>query len=166
MSEILLLQKKQDRTFLLVCINFLLFMVLFAGFGIVVWKSATLVSRLSSDLTRAEETIGQLHQRFQAMDTTQLVDRIAQNASQQLGESIQSSLSGVDLSTPITNLSDKVVVTQEMLEKSGETLQAINTNVAQLDNDVIARKVADYVLQGLRQGVNSSAQPLTIQKNN
>lgn len=150
MSEILQFQKKQDRIFLLVCINFLFFMILFAGFGVVLLKSASLVNRLSSDLTKAEDTITQLQQKFQTIDTAQLVDRITDNATDKLGDSIDRSLSDVDLARPITQLSDKIVITQQMLEKSGSTLSEINANVTQLDNDVIARKVAGYVLQGLR----------------
>jgi len=165
MSEMLQMQKKQDRIFLLVCINFLFFMILFVGFGVVLLKSASLINRLSSDLAKAEETITQLQQKFQAIDTAQLVDQITENATNKLGESIDRSLAGVDLSRPIIQLSDKIVVTQQMLEKSGNTLSEINANVTQLDNDVIARKVAGYVLQGLREDGQLSPVP-AVQYNN
>lgn len=153
MSDFDQLHKKQNRIFLVVIVNFLLFMILFTGAGFVIWQSATLVNRLSSDLTKAEETIGGLQERMQAMDTSTMMDRLTQNATDQLRESIRSSLADVDFAQPMSQLSDTLVVTQDMLLQSGNALQGINENVTRLDNDVIARKVADYVLQGLRDDV-------------
>ena len=151
MSDFNQLQKKQNRMFLVVCVNFLLFMILFTGAGAVIWQSAALINRISSDLTKAEDTISRLQERMQAMDTSAMMASLTQNATDELRESIQSSLADGDFAQPMNKLSETLIVTQDMLAQSGNTLQGIHESVARLDNDVIARKVADYVLQGLRE---------------
>ncbi|MFT5697671.1 MAG: hypothetical protein ACI8ZB_000519 [Desulforhopalus sp.] len=158
MSELVQLQKKQNKIFILVCINFLLFMVLFAGLGFVTWKSAALVSRLNKDLERAEIAIVELQGRFQNMDTDVIVDRLVSNASKQLGESIRTTLKNTDLAQPIAQISEKMIVTQEMIGKSGDALQGIQEKMSHLDNDEIAKRVSYHVIKGLGDGLLQAAE--------
>ena len=68
MKDLGQLQKRQDQVFILVCINCVLFMVLFTGLGYVIWQSATLVNGLKGDLDRAEQRVVELQERFRNME--------------------------------------------------------------------------------------------------
>ena len=119
--------------------------------GFVVWKSAVLVTRLSDDLTKAQENVQILQTRLQELDTRELVTQVAQTASEQAAESIRGSLAEMDVTTPVTKLSDGMESTRTLLETSDRRLEAIQKNIGELDNEIIAKKVAEYVLQGLQQ---------------
>jgi len=157
MSELIQLQKKQNRIYILVCINFLLFMILFAGLGFVTWQSATLVSRLNKNLGKAEQTIVELQSRFEKMDTDVIVERLVNKASEQLGESIRTTLKNTDFVQPIAEISNKIVLTQEMIGKSGEAMQKIQEKISHLDNDEIAKRVSYHVIKGLGDGFQKAA---------
>ncbi len=157
MSELMQLQKKQNKIYLLVWINFLLFMVLFAGLGFVTWKSATLVSRLNTDLGKAEQAIAQLQSRFQNMDTDVIVEQLVNKASEQLGTSIRTTLKSTDLAQPIAELTDKIAITQEMVGKSSDAMQRIQEKMSHLDNDEIAKRVSYHVIKGLGEGLQKVA---------
>lgn len=151
MADITQLYKKQNRILLLVTVNFLLFLILFSGLGFVVWKSALLVTRLGDDLTKTQETVQVLQTRMQELDTSELVAQVAETASEQLTESLHTSLSEMDVTTPVTKLSDGVKATRTLIEKSDGRLETIQQQIGQLDNELIAQKVAEYVLQGLQE---------------
>jgi predicted PurR-regulated permease PerM len=157
MSELVQLQKKQNRIYILVCINFLLFIILFAGLGVVTWQSATLVSRLNKNLGKAEQTIVELQSRFEKLDTDMIVKRLVSNASEQLGESIRTTLKNTDFTQPIAEISNKIVLTQEMIGKSGEAMQKIQEKMNHLDNDEIAQRVSYHVIKGLGDGFQKAA---------
>lgn len=157
MSELIQLHKKQNRIYILVCVNFLLFMILFAGLGFVTWKSATLVSRLNANLGKAEQAIAELQSRFQNMDTDVIVERLVNTASEQLGDSIRTTLGNTDLAQPLADISDKIASTQEMVGKSGEAIQRVQDKINHLDNDEIARRVSYHVIKGLGDGLQKAA---------
>ena len=157
MSDLMQLQKKQNKIYILVCINFLLFMILFTGLGFVIWKSATLVSRLNTDLGKAEQAIAQLQSRFQNMDTDVIVERLVNKASEQLGTSIRTTLKSTDLAQPLAELSDKIAKTQEMVGKSSAAMQRIQGKMSHLDNDEIAKRVSYHVIKGLEEGLQKAA---------
>jgi len=157
MSELIQLQKKQNKIYLLVCINFLLFMILFSGLGFVTWKSATLVSRLNTDLGKAEQAIAELQSRFLNMDTDLIVERLVNKASEQLGTSIRATLGSTDLAQPIAEISDKIALTQEMVGKSSDAMQRIQEKMSHLDNDEIAKRVSYHVIKGLGEGLQKVA---------
>ena len=158
MSELIQLQKKQNKVYILVCINFLLFMILFTGLGFVTWKSATLVSRLNTTLGKAEQTIAELQSRFQNMDTDVIVERLVNTASEQLGDSIRTTLKNTDLAQPLSEISDKIASTQEMVDKSGEAIQRVQEKMTHLDNDEIAKRVSYHVIKGLGDGLQKVAE--------
>ena len=160
MSELVQLQKKQNSIYILVCINFLLFMILFAGLGFVTWQSATLVSRLNKNLGKAEQTIVELQSRFEKLDPDMIVERLVNKASEQLGESLRTTLKGTDfvqLRLPIAEISNKIVLTQEMIGKSGEAMQKMQEKLSHLNNDEIAKRVSYHVIKGLADGFQKAA---------
>lgn len=157
MNELIHLQKKQNRMYILVCINFLLFIIIFIGLGLVIWKSATLVSRLNADLGKAEQAIMQLQSRFQDVNTDEIVERLVNTASEQLGSSIRTTLKNTDLAQPIAEISAKIAQTQEMVGKSSETMQRVQEKMSHLDNDEIAQRVSYHVIKGLGDGLQKVA---------
>ena len=56
MAEIEQLTRQNQRTFILVCSNFVMLLILFFGFGYVVWQSISLISKVKEDLARAEHS--------------------------------------------------------------------------------------------------------------
>ncbi len=157
MSELVQLQKKQNSIYILVCINFLLFMILFAGLGFVTWQSATLVNRLNKNLGKAEQTIVELQSRFENLDLDMIVERLVNKASEQLGESIRTTLKDTDFVQPIAEISNKIVLTQEMIGKSGEAMQKMQEKLSYLNNDEIAKRVSYRVIKGLADGFQKAA---------
>ena len=158
MSDFDSLQKRQNQTLILVCINFSLFMILFAGLGYVSWQSATLVHRLKGDLDRAEHTIDQLQNRFQQMDMDVIVDRLVTTASKQLSESIKEVVQDSNITDPLVEASDKLAATHDMIEETGQTIQGINETVKGLDNEEIAKLVSYHILKGLGDGFQEAAE--------
>ncbi len=158
MSDFEQLQKKQNKTFIVVFINFFLFMILFAGLGYVTWQSATLVNRLKGDLDRAEQTIAHLQNRFQQIDTDAIVDRLVATASQRIGESIKEVVQGSDITGPIVQASEKLAATHDMIEQTVQAIQGIQDTVKDLDNKEIAELVSYQILKGLGDGFQEAAE--------
>ncbi len=158
MSDFEQLQKKQNKTFILVFINFSLFMILFAGLGYVTWQSATLVNRLKGDLDRAEQTIAQLQSRVQDMDTNVIVDRLVTTASIQIGESIKEVVQGLNITEPIVQASEKLAATHDMIEQNVQAIQGIHETVKGLGNEEIAALVSYQILEGLGDGFKEAAE--------
>lgn len=132
-------------------------MILFAGLGFVTWQSATLVSRLNTDLGKAEQTIGELQSRFQNIDTDVIVEQLVTQASEQLSASLRTTLKNTDFIQPIAEISEKIALTQEMIGKSGDTMQIIQEKMSHLDNDEIAKRVSYHVIKGLGDGLQRAA---------
>ncbi len=158
MSDFVQLQKKQNQTFILVCINFLFFMILFAGLGYVTWQSAALVNRLKGDLDRAEQTIVQLQSRFQQMDTDVIVDRLVATASKQIGESITKVVQDANIAAPIVQASEQLAATRKTIEQTGQAIQGIHETVKGLDDEEIAKLVSYQILKGLGDGFQEAAE--------
>ena len=158
MNEIERLQKKQGQIFILVCINFTFFMILFIGLGYVTWQSAVLVSRLKADLDRAEETINSLKDRVAAVDTKAVVDRLVTSASEQLRETIRNTVEETDLVTPIHQAAERMASTRHVVEKTGEAIQSIALTMEGVDNEEIARLVSYHMLKGLGDGLQEAAE--------
>jgi len=158
MSDFEQLQKKQNKTFILVFINFSLFMILFAGLGYVTWQSATLVNRLKGDLDRAEQTIAQLQSRFQQMDTDVIVDRLVAAASERIGESIREVVQGPHVTGAIVQASEKMAATHDMIEQNVQAIQGIHESVQGLGNEEIAELVSYQILKGLGDGFQEAAE--------
>lgn len=158
MSEMNQLQKKQNQTFMLVLVNFVFFMILFAGLGYVAWQSARLVNQLQADLDRAEQTIADLQDRFQNMDTGEIVDRLVASATEQLGESIRKAVRTSELTAPIEQAAEKLAATQELLANAEQAIQAIHQTIKDVDSEEIARQVSYQLLKGLGDGFQEAAE--------
>lgn len=158
MSELNQLQSKQNQTFILVCINFVLFMILFTGLGYVTWQSATLLNRLKGDLDRAEQAIVEMQNRFQNMNTDVIVDRLVTSATESLGEAIRDVVKDSDLTTPVMQASEKLAATHELIEDTGTAIQEIHETIKGVDNEEIARLVSYHILKGLGDGFQEAAE--------
>lgn len=158
MSDFEQLQKKQNQTFILVCINFALFMILFAGLSYVSWQSAMLVNRLKGDLDKAEQTITDLQSRFQNMDTDRIVERLVTTATEQLGESIRKVVQDSDLTGSVMQVSEKLGATHDMIAETGEAIQGIHETVKGLETEEMAQLVSYQILKGLGNGFQEAAE--------
>ncbi len=158
MKDFVQLQKKQNQTFILVCINFVLFMILFAGLGYVSWQSATLVNRLKGDLDRAEQAIAELQERFRNMDMDLLVDRLVKTVSERLDKSIRNIVQDSEFTAPLTRASERMAATHEMIEQTGEAIQGIHETVKGLDSEELAKLVSYHILKGLGDGFQKAAE--------
>lgn len=158
MSDILTIQKKQNRIFLIVCLNFVLFMVLFAGLGYVTWQSAALVKQLKGNLDQAEDTIVQMKDRLQQLDTDVVVERLVATASDQIRESITQVVQNTDIVAPITQMSEKLSATQATFEKTNQAIVGIHETVKGFDNQEISQLVSYYILKDLGDGLHKAAE--------
>ena len=147
MMEIEELRKKQKTILAIVCINFALFMVLFAGMGYVTYQSVALVKTLRVNLDKAETTVAQLQDRFQQLDTDAIVERLVVSASQQVSTSLQDVVQNTDLATPITQMSEDLRVTREKLDKTHQALTEIHETVKGLEKQELIRQAANRVIQ-------------------
>lgn len=139
--------KKQNQILILVCVNFLLFMILFTGLGYVSWQSATLVNRLKDDLDKAELTVAEMKNQLQHVDTNKIIDQLVASASEQLSESIKNVVQSSELTEPMVQASEKLAIIQEMIEET----------VEKLDNAEIADRVSYQILKGLGEGFQGAA---------
>jgi hypothetical protein len=158
MSEFERLKKKQNQIFILVCINFSFFIVLFAGLGYVTWQSATLINRLKGDLVIAEQTITKLQNRFQQMDTEVIVDRLVTSATKQIGVSVRQVVQDANMNAPIVKASENLATTKESIEQTGKAIQGIHETFKGLDNEEIAQLVSYNILKGLGDGFQEAAE--------
>ncbi len=158
MIELEIVQKKQNRILIIVCINFLLFLILFGGMGYVTWQSAALVNQLKGNLVEAEQTIAELKDRFQRIDTDEIVERLVASASAQLKESLTHVISESDLKVPITQMSERLYATQETIEKTNQAIIGIHETVKGLDNEEISKLVTYYILKDLGDGLHKAAE--------
>jgi predicted PurR-regulated permease PerM len=158
MRDIEVIQKKQDRIRIIVCINFVLFMVLFIGMGYVTWQSAALVNQLKGNLDEAEQTVAQLKDRFQQIDTDEVVERLVASASSQISDSLRHVVQNSDIAAPITQISEKLNTTQETFEKINEAITGINETVKGLDNEEISKLISYYILKDLGDGLHKAAE--------
>ncbi len=148
MDEFGVSSKKQNQILVLVCINFFLFMILFTGLGYVTWQSATLVNRLKDDLDKAEQTVAEMKNQLEHVDTNKIIDQMVASASVQLSESIKNVVQSSNLTEPIMQASEDLAATQEIIQEA----------VEKLDNVEIANQVSYQILKGLGDGFQSAAE--------
>lgn len=158
MNELSRLQSRQNYTFILVCANFVMFVILFSGLGYVVWQSATLVNRLQGDVEKAEQTIVELRTQIQQIDTGVMVDRIVASATDHLKASISEAVQRSDFAAPIKHASEKIVATEELLKNTGMAIQGMHETIKGVNNEEIARLVSYQVLKGLGEGFQHAAE--------
>ena len=158
MNELSTLQSRQNYTLILVCANFVMFVVLFSAFGYVAWQSAAFVNRLKGDVEKAEQTIVELRAQIQQIDTGVMVDRIVASATDHLNASISDAVQRSDFAAPITHASEKIAATEELMKDTGMAIQGIHETIKGVNNEEIARLVSYHVLKGLGEGFQHAAE--------
>ena len=108
MTEIEQLQKQNHRTFILVGLNFIMFLILFLGLGYVAWQSSALISKLEGDLNKVEQAVGQFQARIQQVDFDTVVDKVLANARDDMGDSVRAALTQSEFGNALTNLAERV----------------------------------------------------------
>lgn len=165
MKDLGRLQKRQDQIFVLVCVNCVLFMVLFTGLGYVIWQSATLVNGLKGDLDRAEQRVVELQERFRNMEMDGLLEESVAKASERLEKSIRTVIQDSEVTAPLNRISQKMTATHDMIVQTGDTIHEIQETVKRLENKEIAQLVSYHILKDLGDGFQKAAEtgkPATI----
>lgn len=157
MTEISRLNRTSDRTFILVCLNFVMLFVLFCGLGYVAWQSAALIDALQDDLDKAEKTVAELRGRIQEMDIDLLMDRVTEAAVEKLRNSVVSVVEEAEFVNTLQDLSEKVDSAQYKLDQTGESIRAINDRLQQMDAESLGQAVSYHMLKGLGEGFNQAA---------
>jgi hypothetical protein len=151
MSELSHLERQGERTFKLVCANFAMLFILFAGLFFIVWQALSLVSTLKADLARAEESVAQLRERMETMDAEVVIDRAVGIAVASMKEELAAAIPNGDTLKALAGV-------PEQLEATSEALQAISEKVQDLDAEKIAQQVSYELLKGLGDGFNEAAE--------
>ena len=151
-------QKRQDQIFILVCINCVLFMVLFTGLGYVIWQAATLVNKLKGNLDRAEQRVVELQERFRNMEMDVLLEKLVSKASEKLEKSIRAVVQDSEFIAPLNRISQKMTATHDMVVQTGDAIHEIHETVKKLDNEEIAQLVSYHILKGLGDGFQKAAE--------
>ncbi len=158
MTEIDQLQKKNNRMFILVCLNFTMLVVLFCGLGYVTWRSVVLIENLETKLSNAEAAVAGFQDRIQGMDVDVVMEKVMASATEKLKDSIKNTIQQADFTDSLGDLSEKVEATREKLERTGEAIQEINTKLRNLNGEQIAQAVSYNMLKGLGDGFNQAAE--------
>ena len=158
MSEITELRQKNDKMFVLVCLNFVMLFVLFCAMGYAIWRSIQLVEHVNDQLQKVEQGVVVLRSRIQEMDSEVVMDKVMDSAIKKIELSLSSSLKGVDMATPISNLSSKIEIAQEKLETTSERIQTVSQSLEKFDTDELAQQVSYHLLKGLGEGFTQAAE--------
>lgn len=158
MAEIEQLTRQNQRTFILVCSNFVMLLILFFGFGYVVWQSISLISKVKEDLARAEQAVTQLQEKVQTMNMDDLLNRVMVSAKESMGESIKTAISESEFSGSLGTLAGRVDNVQAKLASISESLKSLNDKLQWLNAERLARQVSYNMLLGLGQGLTSAAE--------
>ena len=142
------LDTQTQRVFILVCANFSMLFILFCGLGFVLWQSISLVSDLKRDLAKAEQSVIELRDRMQAMDSEVVLQRAVSTA-------VQSAMAEVAEAMP-----DGAALAElpARLDATTEAIQVIGEKVENLDTEALASQVAYELLKGLGDGFTEAAE--------
>lgn len=152
------LTRKNDRIFILVCLNFVMLAVLFIGLAYVLWQSATITNKLKSDLAKAELAMSELKERFQLMDMDAALERVMTNSASQIKSSVNTALTQGDLGGRLDAAVNKVDKTTQKLEAAGRAVAEANERLGGIDSEQLARMVSYNILKGLGEGFTSAAE--------
>ncbi len=158
MAEIEQLQQQNHRTFVLVCVNFIMFLILFSGLAYVSWKSSMLISKLETDLEKVERAAVQFQDKIQHMDLDALMGKVMESAKENMGDSIRTALNQSDFGGSLNNLAEKVENTQDKLERISEAVQEANNKLQKIDTEQLAQLVSYNILKGVGDGFTKAAE--------
>jgi predicted nucleic acid-binding Zn-ribbon protein len=156
--EIESLKQKNDRMFILVCLNCAMLAFLFVGSGYVLWQSARIVNELNTDLDNARLGVAELKARMQQLDVDAAMDRVMSDATEKIKESVGAAVQNSELGGPLTELSQRVQGTQEKLDRTSDAIVEINSKLSELDTQQLAQLVSFNMLQGLGEGFTQAAE--------
>ena len=158
MAEIEQLQQQNHRTFLLVCLNFFMFLILFVGLGYVAWQSSTLISKLEKDLERVEQAVGQFQSRIQQIDVDTMMPKMMESAKENIEDSIKSAINQSDFFGSLGSLTAKVDAAQDRLKQIGEVVREANEKLQKIETEQLAQAVSYNILKGLGDGFTKAAE--------
>lgn len=156
--EIEQLKQKNDRMFVLVCLNFAMLAVIFFGSGYVLWQSATIINKLKEDLDTAELAMVEIRERLQQLDVDAAMDRVMSDATEKIKVSVSTALQESDLGSPLMELSQRVQGGQEKLEKTTEAIAEVNERLKNIETEELAQLVSYNMLKGLGEGFTEAAE--------
>lgn len=140
MSDVSKMHGRQRHTLILLWVNFLLFMVLFAGLGFLILQSVALVGDLREDLANAQAAVADMQVRLRNMDTEAVMQRLLASATDQLDATIRSAVEDSDLGE-----------TMESIRRASESLEG-------LDPQELADRVSVTILLGLSDAFADAAE--------
>jgi len=158
MNDIVRIKQKNDRIFVLVCLNFLMLFILFCGMGFVIWQSSKLVQNVDIKLQKVEQVVDAMRTRIHELDTGDVMAKVMDQAVENVGQTVSASLQDNTLMAPLRNVSDRIQTTQEKLEKASETIRTASERLQNLDTDEIAQQVSYQILKGLGEGFDQAAE--------
>jgi hypothetical protein len=158
MTDIDQLSKQGDRTFILVCANFIMLFVLFCGLGYVIWRSAILIGEVQYELQKAERGVADMRNRIQDLDVDVMMQRLLGNATEAIPGSVATAIQQSDFAASVRNLSARVENTHDRLERTGASIRAIRDELPKIDTEELARLVSYQMLKGLGEGLNRAAE--------
>lgn len=158
MTDIEQLSQQHRRTFILICANFIMFVVLFFALGFVAWKSATLISKINEDLDRAEQAVAQLQLRIQDLSVENLMDKVVSSAGDSIRSSLKTAINESNFNVSLSTLSTRIEGSQAKLERIGQSLQEANDKLHKIDTEELAQLVAYHILARLGEGFTSAAE--------
>ena len=158
MTDIDRLRQLHRRTFILVCSNFIMFLLLFMALGFVAWQSATLISELQRDLAKAEQAVVQLRQKIEHTNVDALMDKVIASAGESIVSSIRTEISQTDFGASFTHLGEKVENSHAKLERISQDLEEANDKLQKLDTAQLAQLASYYVLIGLGEAFTDAAE--------
>jgi hypothetical protein len=92
------------------------------------------------------------------MDTDMIVERLVTTATEELGESIRKVVQDSDLTGSVTQVSEKLGATHDMIAETGEAIQGIHETVKGLETEKMAQLVSYQILKGLGNGFQEAAE--------
>lgn len=158
MNEIEQLQQQNHRTFILVGLNFIMFLILFLGLGYVAWQSSALISKLEGDLNKVEQAVGQFQARVQQVDFDTVVDKALANARDNMGDSVSAALNQSEFSNALSNLAERVDQARDRLEHLGNAMKEVNRKLQEIETEQLAQLVSYNILKGLGDGFTRAAE--------
>ena len=158
MTEIEQLQQQNHRTFILVGLNFIMFLILFLGLGYVAWQSSILISKLEGNLTKVEQAVERFQARIQQVDFDTVMDKALTNARDNMGDSVRAALSQSEFGSALTNLGERVDQANDRLEQIGDAVKNANKKLQEIETEQLAQLVSYNILKGLGDGFTQAAE--------
>jgi hypothetical protein len=151
-------QRRDQWTLALVSLNFLMFLILFSGLGFLVWRSLGLISQLERNLGKVEQTMVQVQHRIDTLDVDAAMNRLMANATQRVGQSIQTSLDQANFGGSLAGMTQRMENVQARIDQIGEAVRAANARLREIDPDTLAQQVSYNILKNLGDGLRAAAE--------